>query len=98
MPDAGRFAGKIAVVTGGAHGIGLATAQRLAGEGARVVVIDMDEDALATAARIEGIDSARADVATQGEVESGRRRDRRTPRDDRHPAQQRGPAAGGIGN
>ena len=70
MPDAGRFAGKIAVVTGGAHGIGLATARRLAGEGARVVVIDVDDDALAAAAGIEGIDAARADVATQGEVES----------------------------
>ncbi|MFI5051272.1 MAG: SDR family NAD(P)-dependent oxidoreductase, partial [Gaiellales bacterium] len=41
VAEAGRFAGKIAVVTGGAHGIGLATARRLAGEGARVVVIDM---------------------------------------------------------
>jgi len=70
VPDAARFAGKIAVVTGGAHGIGLATARRLAGEGARVVVIDVDDDALAAAAGIEGVDAARADVATQGEVES----------------------------
>src|SRR5688500_1872042 len=33
-----RFAGKVAIVTGAASGIGLATAQRLGGEGARVVL------------------------------------------------------------
>jgi NAD(P)-dependent dehydrogenase (short-subunit alcohol dehydrogenase family) len=35
-----RFAGKSAVVTGGGSGIGLATAERLAGEGARVLITD----------------------------------------------------------
>ena len=39
---AGRFAGRGAVVTGGAAGIGLAVAQRLAGEGAKVAVWDRD--------------------------------------------------------
>ncbi len=38
-----RFEGKHAVVTGGASGIGRATAMRLADEGARVVVGDIDE-------------------------------------------------------
>lgn len=37
-----RFADQVAIVTGGAHGIGLATAQRLASEGAAVVVADID--------------------------------------------------------
>jgi NAD(P)-dependent dehydrogenase (short-subunit alcohol dehydrogenase family) len=67
---ADRFAGKVAVVTGGAHGIGLATATLLAAEGARVVVVDLDADALAAAAAHDAIDAVRADVATQGEVES----------------------------
>jgi NAD(P)-dependent dehydrogenase (short-subunit alcohol dehydrogenase family) len=38
-----RFAGKRAVVTGGASGIGRATALRLAGEGAAVIIGDIDE-------------------------------------------------------
>ena len=36
-----RFAGRVAIVTGGASGIGLATAQRLVREGAQVVVADL---------------------------------------------------------
>ncbi len=39
----GRFYGQVAVVTGGASGIGLATAQRLAAEGALVSIWDIDE-------------------------------------------------------
>ena len=38
-----RFAGRVALVTGGASGIGAATVTRLAGEGARVLVFDLDE-------------------------------------------------------
>ena len=37
-----RFGGRTAVVTGGGSGIGLATARRLAEEGANVVVADID--------------------------------------------------------
>jgi 3-oxoacyl-[acyl-carrier protein] reductase len=44
---------RVAVVTGGAQGIGAATAARLAAGGARVVVIDLNADgAVATAASI----------------------------------------------
>lgn len=40
-----RFEGKVAVVTGGAKGIGAACAARLASEGAAVYVADIDEEA-----------------------------------------------------
>ena len=38
--QSGEFAGLAALVTGGASGIGLATARLLAGRGARVAVLD----------------------------------------------------------
>src|SRR5574338_254117 len=38
----GRFVGKVAIVTGAASGIGLATARRIGSEGARVVIADLD--------------------------------------------------------
>jgi 3-oxoacyl-[acyl-carrier protein] reductase len=44
------FAGRRAVVTGGAAGIGLAVASRLAASGAKVALWDLDEAALAEAA------------------------------------------------
>ena len=51
-----RLAGKTAVITGGASGIGLATARRLRAEGANIVIGDMDPVAGAKAAEeVEGI-------------------------------------------
>jgi 2-hydroxycyclohexanecarboxyl-CoA dehydrogenase len=51
-----RYEGKKAVVTGAASGIGAATARRLAGEGARVGLLDIDADgASRVAAEIDGI-------------------------------------------
>ena len=44
-----EFAGKTAVITGGASGIGLAVAHRLGREGANVVIADVEEEALAAA-------------------------------------------------
>jgi rhamnulose-1-phosphate aldolase/alcohol dehydrogenase len=49
MPKPKSLAGHIALVTGGAGGIGRATARRLLGEGACVVLADMDETALSSA-------------------------------------------------
>ncbi|BFM49662.1 bifunctional rhamnulose-1-phosphate aldolase/short-chain dehydrogenase [Marinomonas sp. THO17] len=49
MPKPKSLAGHIALVTGGAGGIGLATAKRLATEGANIVLMDIDEEALTVA-------------------------------------------------
>ncbi len=59
-----RFADRVAVITGGAGGIGRATAERLASEGATVVVVDLDADAgKALAAELGGLFVA-ADVTS----------------------------------
>lgn len=51
---AGRLAGKVAIVTGGARGIGGATARRFASEGAKVVVADLlEQEAQETLGAIE---------------------------------------------
>ena len=45
-----RFRDKVAVVTGSARGIGKATAKLLAGEGAHLVAVDINEPGLAAVA------------------------------------------------
>jgi len=46
----GRLVGRVALVTGGARGLGLAIASRLAAEGAAVAIADIDADAAESAA------------------------------------------------
>lgn len=41
----GKLAGRVAVITGGGHGIGRCYAERYAAEGARIAVLDIDEPA-----------------------------------------------------
>ena len=75
------LSGKVAAVTGGGSGIGEATCVRLAAEGARVAVIDIDESAAGLTAKLAGeglavvadvSDSAAVDAALeQVEAELG---------------------------
>jgi len=71
----GRVDGKVAIVTGGAGGIGAATARALAKEGAAVAVVDLNAEA--TVPVVEAIEASggaalgvRADLAVEAEVVS----------------------------
>jgi NAD(P)-dependent dehydrogenase (short-subunit alcohol dehydrogenase family) len=47
----GRLSGKVAIITGAASGMGRATAMRFAGEGAKIVIADLNKDGGESAAR-----------------------------------------------
>jgi NAD(P)-dependent dehydrogenase (short-subunit alcohol dehydrogenase family) len=67
----GKLKGKIAVITGGNSGIGLATAKEFVEQGARVVISGRDQKTLDDAARELGRDvlAVRADVARLEEID-----------------------------
>ncbi|MEZ5551460.1 MAG: SDR family NAD(P)-dependent oxidoreductase [Pseudomonadales bacterium] len=67
-----RFEGKVAVVTGGASGIGLAIVSRLVAEGGRAVVADLNSQSLASTAEALGdrIATIAVDVRNEGPVEA----------------------------
>lgn len=65
-----RFEGRTALVTGGAGGIGAATAERLAAEGAHVVIADFDEEAATRTAERIGGRAVRCDVTSRADVEA----------------------------
>ena len=68
MSGTQQFAGKIAVITGGASGIGKAIARQAAARGATVIVADIEQAALDDAAAELGAVAIRADVASLADM------------------------------
>lgn len=67
-----RFVGRAAVITGGASGLGLETAARMTGEGGKVVLWDVDPQALAAArTRTGAVHAEIVDVADPDAVARG---------------------------
>ena len=64
MSNAPRFSGRVALVTGGASGIGAAVARRLAAEGAKVASFDLSAEGP------EGLFAIAGDVSRSGDVAS----------------------------
>jgi len=68
-----KLAGKIAIITGGAAGIGLATARLFVAEGAQVLLVDVQRAQLEAAVTELGADRASAfvaDVSDPAQVEA----------------------------
>ncbi|MCW2496541.1 SDR family NAD(P)-dependent oxidoreductase, partial [Jatrophihabitans sp.] len=68
--SATRLTGRVAVVTGAGSGIGLATAQRFADEGATVICADIDPTAGAAAAEQVGGTFVQVDVTDEEQVKA----------------------------
>ncbi len=62
--------GQVALLTGAASGIGLACLERLTVDGFQVVALDLDAEALASAADAHGALAIAADVADPGQVDA----------------------------
>ncbi len=71
MGKAKRLEGKVAIVTGGAHGIGNAIARRLTEEGADVIIGDIDTAAAEKeAAAIAGTEAMSLDITRQDQIDA----------------------------
>lgn len=68
-----QLANSVAIITGGASGLGFATAQAFVAKGARVALFDLNEEAGAAAAKVLGDNArfCRVNVADEASVQAG---------------------------
>ena len=72
MINPGRFAGRTAIITGGASGLGLETAKRITAEGGKVSLWDLNAEALAAAKKETGaVHTLALDVSQPAAVDAG---------------------------
>lgn len=64
------ISGKIAIVTGGARGIGKGICERLAAEGARLIIVDIDKAAAESSAKELGAEAYKADLCSVAEIDA----------------------------
>jgi len=69
-PQGGQLAGKTALITAAGQGIGRATVELFASEGATVIACDISEDALADLNTIAGVTALHMDVTNRDAVKS----------------------------
>src|SRR5947208_12346996 len=66
----GKMDGRVAIVTGAAQGIGRAVAQKLADEGATLVLVDLNEEGVERAAsELSDATPVRADIGSEDDVQ-----------------------------
>src|SRR5262245_33434334 len=70
MSGLANLSGKIAVVTGGASGIGRGIASRLLAQGMKVVIADIEQSALDSTAAALGVTGIRTDVSSLESVQA----------------------------
>ena len=63
-----RLQDRVVVITGAGSGLGLASARRMAEDGAKIVAVDVDEEGGEAAAKETGGEFVAADVADEAQV------------------------------
>ena len=78
-----NYHGEAAIITGGASGLGFATAKRLSAAGVKVTIFDLNAEAGESAAKELGVLFCQVDVTSEEQVEAGFEKARAAHRQER---------------